>query len=83
MKLLMISFHFPPISQSSGYLRALKFAKYLPSLNIEPTILTVRSNVYDAINLNNLALLDELSKDTKIYRTTAFNISKHFAWKGK
>ena len=83
MKLLMISFHFPPISQSSGYLRALKLAKYLPSLNIEPTILTVKSNVYDAINLNNLALLNELSKDTKIYRTTAFNASKHFAWKGK
>lgn len=83
IKLLMISFHFPPISQSSGYLRALKFAKYLPTHAIEPTVLTINEKAYTAIDEKNLQLLDQLDKRINIYRASGFDSSKTLSFRGK
>jgi len=42
----MIAYYFPPFSLSSGYLRPLKFAEYLPEHGWRAEILTVKPSVY-------------------------------------
>ncbi len=82
-KILMVSFHFPPIAESSGYLRAFKFSKFLPQYNIIPTVLTIRPKAYTAMDKNNYLLLNQLSKDVSISRAYGFDNSKTFSFKGK
>jgi glycosyltransferase involved in cell wall biosynthesis len=49
---LLVAYHFPPVGASSGYLRTLKFAKYLPEFGYVPTVLTVAPRAYPVINSN-------------------------------
>ena len=46
-RLLMVAFHFPPQSGSSGIQRTLRFARYLPQFGWEPTVLTVHPRAYE------------------------------------
>ena len=39
-KVLMIAYHFPPMGESSGALRTLKFAKYLPDFGWQPVVMS-------------------------------------------
>ena len=82
VKLLMIAFHFPPVASSSGFLRALKFAKYLPEFGIYPSVLTVKPSAYENINKANNILLEELP-DIEIIRSAASDAATDFAIKGK
>ncbi len=79
----MISFHFPPISASSGYLRVLKFAKYLPQFNFNPIILTANSTAYEFSDSNNNILLEQIDDNIPIYRSWALDTRRHLAIKGK
>lgn len=83
LSLLMISFHFPPISDSSGYLRALKLAKYLPEYNVTPTILTVQETAYETTDSDNELLLNQLPENISVHRSIALDSSKQLAIKGK
>ena len=82
INLLMISFHFPPIVGSSGYLRALKFAKFLPQFSINPFVLTAHVRAYPKIAEQNYRLLDQCQK-ASITRAQAFDSSRHLALFGK
>lgn len=81
-KILMVSFHFPPIVGSSGYLRVLKYAKYLPDFDWTPLILTVKSSAYDDFSDRNLDLLSVL-RAGKVYRSFCLNASKNLSFGGK
>jgi glycosyltransferase involved in cell wall biosynthesis len=63
----MIAHYFPP-GTSSGTLRTVKFAKYLPDSNWEPVILTMDPEAYHAGRIDT-SLLGELSEGLKVYRT--------------
>ena len=80
LNLLMVAFHFPPIAGSSGYLRTLKFAKYLPSSGVQPTILTVKPEVYAAYDKNAKPPLPET---TKVERAFALDSKRAFSIMGK
>jgi glycosyltransferase involved in cell wall biosynthesis len=80
IKLLMVAFHFPPIAGSSGYLRTLKFAKYLPAAGVLPTILTVKPEVYPAFDKN---AKPPLPPTTRVERTFALDARRAFAIMGK
>lgn len=82
VKLLSIAFHFPPVSGSSGFLRALKFAGYLQSsTHVRPHVLTIKPFAYEQTAEAN----NELLRNTGIAvtRATGFDASRHFAIKGK
>ena len=79
-KALLIAWHFPPIGSSSGYLRTLKFAQYLPDFGYIPFVLTADTKSYDILDTNMLKLLP---KNLKITRAFALNIKKHLSIKGK
>jgi len=78
----MIAYHFPPVAASSGFLRTLKFAKYLPGYGVAPMVLTVKPNAYEQVNSKNYQLLDDLDK-VEVYRCTAKDGARDFAWRGK
>ena len=67
-KVLIISYYFPP-SGGPGVQRVLKFVKYLPEFGWEPIVLTVKDGDFPA---RDESLLDEIPKDTKVYRTHIF-----------
>jgi len=79
-KVLLISYHFPPISGSSGYLRALKFATYLPDFGYTPIILTANPASYDDLDER---MLEKLPGNLNIRRAFAFNLKKHLSIFGK
>ena len=43
---LMIAFHYPPMRGSSGVLRTLKFANYLPDYGWNPIVLTAHARAH-------------------------------------
>ncbi|NPD90107.1 MAG: hypothetical protein HGN29_15460 [Asgard group archaeon] len=67
MKILLISYFFPP-STSVGGLRAYSFAKYFPEEGIEVVVLTSESELKDNKNLQKEYGLDEIyyGKKTKL-----------------
>jgi glycosyltransferase involved in cell wall biosynthesis len=49
-RVLMVAYHFPPCSGSSGLLRSEKFARFLPEFGWEPLVLTPHPRVYDSVD---------------------------------
>jgi glycosyltransferase involved in cell wall biosynthesis len=77
----MLSFHFPPISSSSGFLRSLKFAKYLSRKQVDVTVLTTTQGAYESVDEKNHQLLDSLN--INVYRALGLDASRHLSIKGK
>lgn len=69
-RVLMIAHYFPP-GTSSGTLRTVKFAKYLPDTNWEPFILTMQPEAYHPNRIDS-SLLAELSHELKVSRTAVW-----------
>jgi len=68
-KVLIISYYFPPVG-GAGVQRVLKFVKYLPQLGWEPIVLTVKNIQYPVYDPS---LLEEIPKETKIFRSGSFD----------
>jgi glycosyltransferase involved in cell wall biosynthesis len=79
-RVLMVAFHYPPESSSSGVLRTLKFSKYLPEFGWVPTILTVQEKYYDTLDTS---LTRQIPENVEICRTRAIDTRKTFAIRGK
>lgn len=79
-KLLMVAFHIPPSSISSGHLRPLGFAKYLPSFGWEPIILSARESAYPRIDPSSVRLIPE---SVPVYRAFAMDAQRHLGIRGK
>lgn len=77
---LMIAFHFPPQSGSSGIQRTLNFVKYLPLYGWKPTVLTTHPRAYLERSDD---LLKEIPSNVKVFRAFAMDAAKHFAIKRK
>ena len=78
-KVLMISFHFPPVI-GSGKLRTLKFAKYLKEYNWQPYVLTVRDGVY---KVKDESVVKDIPKSVEVFRTVSFDNKKYLSIRGK
>jgi len=77
----MISFHFPPIASSSGFLRSLKFAQYFDKSAFNVSLITATQGAYEKTDEKNLRLLD--NADFAIHRALALDASRHLSIKGK
>jgi len=69
-KILFLSYYWPP-SGGPGVQRALKFAKFLPELKVDPYIVTVKANKA-SYPLIDSTLEKEVSPDLKVFRTNSF-----------
>jgi glycosyltransferase involved in cell wall biosynthesis len=76
----MIAFHYPPDHSSSGFLRTLKFSKYLPDRGWCPVVLTVNESHYDTVDTT---FLSQIPRQVTVHRTPAINTKKSLAIRGK
>jgi glycosyltransferase involved in cell wall biosynthesis len=58
-RLLMVAFHFPPLSISSGVHRTLSFARHLSEAGWQPIVLTAAPRVHEDTNDSQLASIPE------------------------
>jgi hypothetical protein len=77
---LMVAFHFPPADMSSGHLRTLAFARYLPRAGWDPIVLSARAMAYPQTAR---AGLDAIPRDCVVRRAFALDAKRHLGIAGK
>src|SRR5574337_150897 len=77
---LMTGFHFPPSALSSGHLRFLAFAKYLPECGWDPVVLSATTGAYE---LTDPASVRSIPIECNVYRAFALDAKRHLAVMGK
>jgi glycosyltransferase involved in cell wall biosynthesis len=78
-RVLIIAYHFPPCTGTSGLLRAQKFSRYLPEFGWQPTVLTVHPRAYEAVDPRTLA---SVPADLPVLRTFALDSKRHLGFRG-
>jgi glycosyltransferase involved in cell wall biosynthesis len=68
-RVLLLSYYFPPAG-GAGVQRALKFAKYLPSFDWTPVVLTVREGAYPA---RDASFWDDIPSSVSVHRTGSWD----------
>lgn len=79
-RVLMIAYHFPPLSGSSGIQRTLRFVQHLPAFGWEPMVLTAHRRAYEQTSDD---LLGEVSANVLVERALALNTARHLAIAGR
>lgn len=79
-KALLVAFHFPPQAGSSGMLRTLNFAKYLPGDGWGAAVLTATPAAYERSSLD---LVAEIPPACGLLRAPALDAARHLAIRGK
>jgi hypothetical protein len=79
-KLLIIAYHFPPQTGSSGLLRTLKYCQFLPQSGWDPVVLTPTPRAYEKIDDNSLA---SIPKGVPVIRSFALDAKKHLGIGGR
>jgi glycosyltransferase involved in cell wall biosynthesis len=79
-KVLIIAYHFPPQVESSGYLRCLKFCRYLPDQGWQPHVLTVHPRAYERTNPSQLK---EIPPSVLVDRVFALDTQRHLSFRGR
>ncbi len=77
---LLIAFHFPPSSGSSGIQRTLRFAQYLPEFGWRPIVLTVAPSAYESTDERSLA---SIPPGCEVIRTRCLDTARHLAVRGR
>lgn len=76
---LMIAFHFPPAAMSSGHLRTLAFARYLPGAGWDPVVLSACAMAYPRTAPVGP---DTIPRGCVVRRTFALDAKRHLAIAG-
>jgi glycosyltransferase involved in cell wall biosynthesis len=79
-KVLIITYQFPPQAESSGYLRALKFCRYLPEFGWHPSVLTVRPRAYERTSPSHLK---EVPTSVQVHRVFALDTRRDLSFRGR
>jgi glycosyltransferase involved in cell wall biosynthesis len=79
-KVLIVAYHFPPQAESSGYLRALKFCRYLPDEGWQPRVLSVNPRAYERTNPSQLS---EIPSSVHVDRVFALDTQRHLSFRGR
>lgn len=77
---LLVAYHFPPLSGSSGLQRTLRFAQYLPEFGWKPIVLTVRPEAYEQTDEHSLA---QIPSGCEVVRTRCLDASRHLSIRGR
>lgn len=78
--ILIVAYHFPPLSGSSGFLRSVKFARYLPEHGWQPAILTTSPWAYERLDYGPLK---DVPATVPIHRALALDTKRHLALRGR
>jgi glycosyltransferase involved in cell wall biosynthesis len=79
-RVLIVAYHFPPQTGSSGHLRALKFSRYLPENGWLPSVLTVHTRAYERVDNRQL---NEIPREVNVVRCFALDTQRHLSFRGR
>lgn len=79
-RVLMTGFHFPPSALSSGHLRLLAFAKYLPEFGWDPVVLSATKCAYQQVDM---ASIREIPESCHVHRALALDVKRHLGLFGR
>lgn len=79
-KLLLIAFHFPPQSGSSGLLRSLKFTRNLLNHGWRATVLTANPRAYERTEN---AQMEQIPAEVEVIRAFALDTRRHLSIRGR
>lgn len=79
-RVLMIAYHFPPLSGSSGIQRTLRFVRYLPEFEWQPIVLTSQTRAYERTSDDQLC---DIPANVQVIRAPAWDTSRHLAIAGR
>ena len=77
---LLIAFHYPPQSGSSGYQRTLSFSKHLVNYGWEPLVLSAHPRAYDQQNQSQLS---SIPPELVVRRAFALDTKRHLGFHGR
>jgi glycosyltransferase involved in cell wall biosynthesis len=77
---LIIAFHYPPESSSSGVLRTLKYSRYLRTYGWRVSVLTLRE---DAYAIRDERLVAQIPSDTRLIRTGHVELRRKLSVAGR
>jgi glycosyltransferase involved in cell wall biosynthesis len=77
---LLVAYHFPPLSGSSGLQRTLRFAQYLPEFGWKPIVLTVHPGAYEQTDERSLA---QIPPGCEVVRTRCLDAGRHLSIGGR
>ena len=75
-KLLMIAFHYPPLSGGSGIQRTLKFSRYLPDHGWQPVVLSANAKAFPQTGDD---LIHEVPDNVSVRRAFALDTARHLS----
>jgi len=79
-KILMVAYHFPPLTGSSGIQRTLRFVQHLPSLGWQPLVLSADPRAYEKTSDD---LLADVPAGTVVRRAFALDTTRHLQIAGR
>ncbi|ADE15262.1 conserved hypothetical protein [Nitrosococcus halophilus Nc 4] len=79
-RVLMIAYHFPPVSGSSGVQRTLSFSRHLPEHDWQPIVLSVHPRAYERRRDDQLA---DIASATIVHRAFGLDTARHLALGGR
>ena len=77
---LIVAFHYPPESSSSGVLRTVKFSRYLADYGWRATVLTINVAAY---SVTDASLLQQIPENVNVIRTRFIELRKVISIAGK
>lgn len=79
-RLLMVAFHFPPMTGSSGIQRTLRFVQHLPKFGWQPIVLTANPCAYERTSDD---LMAEIPDGVLVRRAFALDTARHLSIGGR
>lgn len=79
-RVLMVAYHFPPLSGSSGIQRTLRFVQHLPAFGWQPIVLSADPRAYDRVSDD---LIADIPASTPVRRAFALDTARHLSLGGR
>ena len=79
-RILMIAYHYPPCSVSSGLQRTLSFSRHLPAYGWAPIIVSAHPRVYERTSSEQLS---DIPASVLVKRPFALDTAVHVAFRGR
>jgi glycosyltransferase involved in cell wall biosynthesis len=79
-RFLLVAYHFPPLSGSSGFLRSLKFSRNLLNHGWKATVLTTHPRAYERTENTQLS---QIPPEVEVIRAFALDTRRHLSIRGR
>lgn len=79
-RVLMVAYHYPPCTGSSGIQRALTFSRYLPECGWDPVVLSAHPRAYEARSDDQLK---DIPLGVPVHRAFALDAKRHLSIGGR